>query len=427
MEGRFANRPYGVRVMHPEQESAASRQIRWDKTTKVVVVVLLIALIAAAIYAFRIVFIPLIIGAIVAYALTPLVGLLKRRLRLPHGLATGIVYLIGLAIIIPLLIVSAPWVIDRVLFVRDELIRFVAHLNTIEAIEVAGFELSMSELSSEVTTALRGVISRAAAESIGLLLNAAELLLLVIFTFLIAFYLTRDAERFVETFSGLVPLEYREDALRLLEEIDQVWSAFLRGQVTLAFVAGLILTAVSAALGLPQPILMGVLGGLMEFLPSVGHAIWLITASLLALISGSTTLPVSNFVFLLIVIGAHIVYTQFDLNFLIPRIIGREVHLHPMVVILGIIIGAEVGGVLGIVLAAPTIASLRVIGRYIYARLLDLDPFPMVGPPIMPPAERVRRAEEIAAARQATRRPRRSLERLRRQANRALRRERESE
>ena len=413
--------------MHPEQKNAELRQIRWDKTTKVVVVVLLMVLVAAAVYAFRIVFIPLIIGAIVAYALTPLVGLLKRRLRLPHGLATGIVYLLGLAIVIPLLILSIPWIIDRVLFVRDELIRFVAYLNTIETIEVAGLELSVSELSSEITTALRGMIGRAATESISLLFNAAELLLLVIFTFLIAFYLTRDAERFVETLSGLVPLEYREDALRLLEEIDQVWSAFLRGQVTLALVATAILTAVSAALGLPQPILMGVLGGLMEFLPSVGSAIWLIIASLLALISGSTTLPVSNFVFLLIVIGAHIVYTQFDLNFLIPRIIGREVRLHPMMVILGIIIGAKVGGVLGIVLAAPTIASLRVIGRYIYARLLDLDPFPMVGPPAMPPTERVRRAEEIAAARQAAQRPRRSLERLRRQANRALRRERGSE
>ncbi len=413
--------------MHPEQADTASRPIRWDKTTKVVVVVLLIALAAAAIYAFRIVFVPLVIGAIVAYALTPVVGFVKRKLRLPHGLATGIVYLLGLAIVIPLLVISAPWVIDRVLFVRDELIRFVVYLNTVGTFSVAGFEISVSELSGEISRALRDVISRAAAESIGLLFNAAELVLLVVFTFLIAFYLTRDAERFVETLSGLVPSEYREDALRLLEEIDQVWAAFLRGQVTLALVGGVILTAVSAALGLPQPILLGVLGGLMEFLPSVGHAIWLITASLLALISGSTTLPVSNLVFLLIVIGAHIIYTQLDLNFLIPRIIGREVHLHPMVVILGIIIGAKVGGVLGMVLAAPTIASLRVIGRYVYARLLDLDPFPMVGPPAMPPEERLQRAEEMAAARQAAQRPRRSLERLRRQARRALRHEGESE
>ncbi len=139
---------------------------------------------------------------------------------------------------------------------------------------------------------------------------------------------------------------------------------------------------------------------------------------------GSSTLPVSNLVFLIIVLGAHTAYTQFDLNFLIPRIIGRQVHLHPMVVILGIILGATaghligggVGSVLGIALAAPTIASLRVLGRYVYARLLDLDPFPMVGPPAAPRVVRQETAAALAAPaeRPAITLPERMLNPLRR-------------
>ena len=78
----------------------------------------------------------------------------------------------------------------------------------------------------------------------------------------------------------------------------------------------------------------------------------------------------------LILICFHLVFQQFDLNYLIPRIIGRSVHLQPMVVILGVAAGASIAGVLGIVLAAPTIASVRVILHYIYAQLFDLDPFP---------------------------------------------------
>lgn len=398
----------------------------WDKTTKVMIAALLLVLGGLAIYLFRIVFVPLAIGAIMAYVLTPAVSMLGRRLRLPHGLATGVVYLIGLAIVIPLVVLSVPWVIDRVLFVRNELIRFVAYLaaTSSDTIEIVGFELSVGDLTSELTSAARELITSAASESLSLLFNAAETLLLVIFTFLIAFYLTRDSERFLNWLSGLIPLDYREDALQLLSEIDQVWSAFLRGQVILALIAGTILTGVAAALGLPQPILLGLFGGLMEFLPSVGHAIWLITVSILALIDGSTTLPVSNVLFLAIVIGVHIAYTQFDLNFLIPRIIGGEVHLHPMVVIVGIIVGAQVGGVLGVALAAPMIASLRVIGRYIYARMLDLEPFPMVGPPTIPPAERAQRAEEMGATRQRRGRMRPALLRLRHQAREALRRQR---
>jgi predicted PurR-regulated permease PerM len=77
-----------------------------------------------------------------------------------------------------------------------------------------------------------------------------------------------------------------------------------------------------------------------------------------------------------LVAALHLLFDQLDTNYLIPRIIGRRVRLHPLVVILGIVAGAVIGGVLGIALAAPTIASLRVLGRYVYANLIDADPFP---------------------------------------------------
>ena len=81
---------------------------------------------------------------------------------------------------------------------------------------------------------------------------------------------------------------------------------------------------------------------------------------------------------MLLIIGLHLIFEQFDLNYLIPRIIGRRVQLKPLVVILGIAIGAVLAGMIGILIAAPTIASARVIGRYIYANLLDQDPFPPI-------------------------------------------------
>ena len=87
-------------------------------------------------------------------------------------------------------------------------------------------------------------------------------------------------------------------------------------------------------------------------------------------------MPIPNWAFLLVVLACHILFTQFDLNYLIPRLIGRSLKLPPVVVILGIVAGAALAGVLGVVLAAPTIASMRVLGRYIYARLADQDPFP---------------------------------------------------
>jgi predicted PurR-regulated permease PerM len=198
---------------------------------------------------------------------------------------------------------------------------------------------------------------------------------------------------------GLVPPGYQRDVKLLLHEIDGIWSAFFRGQLTLALTVTVIMTGISAAIGLPQPVLMGMLAGVLEFLPSVGHTIWIVTAVIIALLEGSSTLPVSNVLFAFILAGVHFGFTQFDLNYLIPRIIGREVHLHPMVVIIGIIVGASVGGVLGVALAAPVIASLRIIGRYVYSMLFDLDPFPMVGPPSAP--KKVRQAQAKLRAAEA--------------------------
>jgi predicted PurR-regulated permease PerM len=151
-------------------------------------------------------------------------------------------------------------------------------------------------------------------------------------------------------------------------------------------VVTIIFTVTGLIIGLPFALAMGLLAGLLEFLPSIGHGIWLICASILTLVIGSTWIPIPNWIFTLIIVGLHIVFQQFDLNYLIPRIIGHRVHLPPLVVIFGIVGGAVFAGVLGIPLAAPTIASARVIGRYIYANLFDLNPFPeTVAPPLPPP------------------------------------------
>lgn len=378
--------------------------IRWNATTKVVIAVLLFVLAALALYAFRVVIVPLAIGAVLAYVMTPLVRRMTAKGRMPRGLATALVYLVLLLVVAPLPASLIPWVVRQVSLLQRELIQFLSYLNEISGSTVAimGVEIIVGDIVTEVTSGITSMIASAAPASVTLVFGAAETLLMVIFTLLFAFYLTRDAPSVKAWFTGLVPETYQHDVHILGKEIDLIWGAFLRGQIILVMVVGLLLTAIGSLIGLPQPVLLGAMGGLLEILPSVGHAIWLVTASVLALVEGSSTLPISNLAFLVVVIIAHTAYTQFDLNYLIPRIIGRRVHLHPMIVILGIIVGAAagnilgggLGSVLGVALAAPVIASLRVLGRYVYARLFDLDPFPMVGPPSAPPEIR----EEEAAA-----------------------------
>ena len=100
-----------------------------------------------------------------------------------------------------------------------------------------------------------------------------------------------------------------------------------------------------------------------------------IPAVLIAYFQGSAHLPLSNGWFALLVIGLYVVIQQFENNILVPRIIGRSLNLHPLVVIIGVIGGASLAGIMGIFLAAPILASLRIVGGYVYSKLLDLEPF----------------------------------------------------
>jgi predicted PurR-regulated permease PerM len=370
-----------------------------------VVGLILVAVIALALYASRIVLAPLVIGAIVAYVFQPVVRFIRRVTRLSHGAATGLTYLALLALIIPVGALLIPVLVDQLRNTQRDLIALARYVNTglpDTSIQVLGFEFGLQELVRQITLAVTGFLTSAAAESITFVLDAAKILLLIVFTFVIGFYLTRDGAHVIGWLRGLFPPDYRRDFDALLAEIDGIWSSFLRGQVLLSLTVTVILTTVSLLLGLPQPLLLGVWGGLLEFLPSIGHAIWGFTVVVVALLEGSRYLPLPNLLFAVVVFGAYVAFTQFDLNFLIPHIIGRQVKLHPIVVILGVIVGATVGGVLGVAVAAPTIASLRVILRYLYANLFDLNPFPVLDTPPSDGAERRSEAERVVRPAPAT-------------------------
>jgi predicted PurR-regulated permease PerM len=351
---------------------------RWNLTIRITVAVIALVLILIAAYAFRIAFVPLIIGSLIAYILTPVVKWINKVTRLPKGLATLVVFFALLALLIPVGTLVLPELSAQVSQLYNDVIAYVEELQTrsTDTVTVLGFKFAVGDLVDEATSSLAQLARSAAPHTVGLVVNAARTGLLIIFTLFIGFYLTRDGDKFIAALKQSVPPDYREDAARLMADIDHVWSSFLRGQVILSLTVVVILTIVSTALGLPQPLLLGILGGLLEFLPSIGNMIWGLTAILVAIVEGSGYLPLPPTAFVIVVALTALAFSQLDTNVLIPNIIGGQVKLHPVVVLIGVIIGLNVAGVLGVALAAPTIASLRVIGRYLYARVFDLDPFP---------------------------------------------------
>ncbi|MGB9673110.1 MAG: AI-2E family transporter [Anaerolineales bacterium] len=364
---------------------------RWSQTTKLTVVIFALALFVYLLFRFSAVLPPLILAIILAYILSPAVNFVERYIHLPRGLAILLAYLFLLGSIGLVLLLIIPPFIEQLSGLGGDIQNIITSLEKFlgHRYILGGFVIDFEALINKLSGSIQSAVSPYLGRTITLAIEILSSIVWVVFIAVVAFYFIKDGQKINDWFEKIVPPLYRNDYLHLRKEISQIWGAFFRGQIILATVVTILFTGVGFILGLPFPLAMAIFAGLMEFLPSLGHGIWLFFASLLALFFGSTWLPIPNWIFMLIVIGMHLIYEQFDLNYLIPRIIGRSVHLPPVVVILGIVGGALLAGFLGVFLAAPTIASLRVIGRYIYANVFDLEPFPeSMSTPLPPPNPR---------------------------------------
>lgn len=362
---------------------------RWLPRTKLTVSLLLLGLFTFLLTQFKIVIAPFILACILAYVISPVVNRLHNRTRLSRNFSTVLVYLILIAGLITIPAIAIPSIANQVDLLNLDIQLFLTEVANIfdHKYIIAGQIIDGAAVFDQAVGLIQEMLQPLFGETLGFAFDVIESLVWVIFILVVSFYLVKDGPSLKEWSEKLPPPGYRSDFIRLRDEINAIWGAFFRGQLLLGTVVAALFSIIGLIIGLPSPLVMGLFSGLMEFLPSVGHGIWLFTASMIALFAGSTWIQVPNWIFALIIVGLHLVFQQFDLNYLIPRIIGRQVHLPPLVVILGIVAGAAMAGVLGIALAAPTIASARVLGRYIFANLFDTEPFPVPSITPLPPPD----------------------------------------
>jgi len=362
----------------------------WSSQTKLIISLLVLAGAIYLLNKFSAVIAPIVLAVILAYILPPLVNRLQKFTHLPRMLAILLVYLLMFVVIGGILWLVIPLLVTQVGRLELNFQDILGQLETLFSgqVQIAGITFDGREIFNRIADTLQQAFQPLVGQTFDVITSVVSSLVWVVFVLVISMYLIKDSKSFIAWIEQLVPPPYRQDYNMLLTEIDNIWSAFFRGQLLLALIVIVIITALGFAVGLPYALAMGVLAGFLEFIPTVGHAVWVILGGSIALLSGSNWIPLPNWAFAFTLVGLHVIFEQFDINYLIPRIIGRRLHLPPLVVILGIIAGAALAGVLGMVLAAPTIASLRVLGRYVYALLFDLEPFPeTVGTQPLPPPD----------------------------------------
>ncbi len=175
---------------------------------------------------------------------------------------------------------------------------------------------------------------------------------------ILAFFLLKDAEGFRRSALQMLPRgRWRWRGDEFFQDLNSMLAAYIRAQLTACLFIGLICAIGFTLLGLPGPVVMGLIAGVFEFFPLVGPLSVAILAALLALLHAG---PLSAF-FILLFLGVLRVVQDY---FVYPRLIGQGIHLHPLAVIFAILAGHELAGVAGIFLAIPVVAILTVIYRH---------------------------------------------------------------
>ncbi|MGD2049426.1 MAG: AI-2E family transporter [Chloroflexota bacterium] len=362
----------------------------WDRNVKLLVGVITLIVIVAVAARFTDLILRIVAAGIIAYVLTPLINWIAEYTPLKRGSAIIATYLllvilfIGSGVVLGVntfrqvnnLIVSIPDLLEGIVewFETTDVLTFGPF--SLEVASVWG-TIDWQAIEERLIATILPIVNQSGRTVVVILSSTVDVITVVLFTFIVSIYLAFEMGRLGGYISRSVHQPgYRRDTERILIEFNRIWEAYLRGQIILAFVIFLAVWISLTILGVQNAFALGILSGLLEFLPVIGPFIGTVAAATVAFFQPTNYLGFDPVVYTLIVIGVMIVIQQIENNILVPRIVGGALDLHPLVVIIGVFMGATLTGLIGAILAAPVLATIKLLGTYAWRKMFDLSPFP---------------------------------------------------
>jgi predicted PurR-regulated permease PerM len=381
----------------------------WSDTTKRWVALGLVLAGLAVLYRVRALLPPVILACLLAYLLSPVVDRLSHP-RISRNLATAITYVLLMLALILAVYMLVPMVVQQISSINVDLqeisegvVRILSRYQTITILDYT-IELSdvFTELEDSLIQLITGYASRSAEEMLvlafGIASGFASTFVWLIFILVVSFWLVKDANEIKASVGRLVPEGYAEEVEKLWHEVSAVWDSFFRGLLLLSLTVGVVTGVSIWVVGVKNALLLGILAAVLEVVPSFGPIVACIPAVAVAYFQGSAHLPIANGWFALLVLALYAVIQQVENNVLAPRILGDSVRLHPLVVMVGAIGGYAVAGIVGAFLAAPVIGTLKILGGYIFRKLMEVEPE-------AEPAEQISEAAELGQGEQEDAQP----------------------
>ncbi|HSM23567.1 MAG TPA: AI-2E family transporter [Anaerolineaceae bacterium] len=358
----------------------------WSSSTKLVVTLILLALFAFLLVRFTTILAPLFVAFLLAYLLYPIPNFFKEKLRISWKLTVLIIYLILLILFLGLITIGGFAGVDQlsslIRFIQFELRDLPVFLEELSGLryEFGGFVIDFSELDlvslgNQLLSFIQPMLSGLGNVVGSIAGSAAALIGWSLFSILISYFILSEAKGARGDLIKVNIPGYNFDIKQMGLEISRTWNAFLRGQLIITLITVVIYIILLGALGVNFYYGLAFIAGLARFVPYIGPFVAWTTFGLVSLFQGTTIFGLEPLPYAILVIGLSLLVDVIMDYLVVPRLMGDALKVHPAAVLVAVFIFASLFGFFGVLLAAPVLATVKLIGQYVFFKMFDLDPW----------------------------------------------------
>ena len=325
-----------------------------------------LAVLVLTLWVFRGILLPFVVGAALAYLLNPLVNQLQKW-RFNRGWATAVVLLTVIAVIISLFVMFVPLIGQQVIGLIQRLPQYVGDLQALVARwspeintwlgpdRAAQLQASLNDLTRQAL----GFIATLPGELVNIGLTGASVIGITVLTPVVTFYLLLDWEGMVRGIEGLLPQEHKGEIQLILRDIDKSMAGVIRGQGGVLLLDAAFYATALSLVGLNFGLAVGLIGGLLSFIPFVGFAVGLGLSVGIAIVQFWP-----NWWMVALVCGIFGFWQFIEGNILYPKLVGSSININPVWMMFALLGLGAVFGFVGLLLAVPMAAIASVLVRY---------------------------------------------------------------
>ena len=307
-----------------------------------------------------------VLGAAISFLIQPAVTRLVSA-GVPRVVAISLLFVVIIVILAGVVLLIVPLGIKEVAQLQRQVPSLAAaaqqQINMLQGspMLIGGFVIDLKGITDPINSHLKDYLLGQAGNAVTIGLTALTTLLQVVLMFIVAFLLALDAPALRRSLRRLVPNDYRTDFDQIWRKLRVMLYAYVRGQLIVAALIGFFSGVACFALGLADPVALGLIAGVTALIPYLGPFIGAVPAVLVGLAASPSKALLVALVYFLI--------SNVILNFVYPKVMGDAVRLPPVLIIVAFIAGFSWAGILGMFVAVPIAATLRILFDHIYPRL----------------------------------------------------------